>query len=191
LPKVELNRLAQLELVNNSNDCRGAFIQKVLRKEIYSRHYVWIRPELGVRYRFKKKLDPRTQEPIVKYKYPPAASLKSVPLEKLPLNLLKKFRYWWYDPKTGEAVIEYLTERDQEQGPGEWIYSQQLRGSIVRVFDPISLINLTKYDLRVLHANKIQHYVLDQEEALKFQKIVEICLKMGIHAGGTFPAGWS
>ena len=72
---------------------------------------------------------------------------------------------------------------------GEW-QIKEFVGKSIRVFDPISLINLMKKDLKALYKNKLQYNQVDSEEASKFIRVIEICLKVGIHAGGKFPEGW-
>lgn len=117
--------------------------------------------------------------------YSPAKCLKKIPLEILPLDFLRRLKYWYHDKDTGEAVIEYIPESELKESVDKW---KGLRRCSIRVYDPINLINLSKNDLEALHVNKILHDREDRVDAAKFRKVVDICILKGIHVGGTFPA---
>jgi len=64
------------------------------------------------------------------------------------------------------------------------------KGIVLYVYDPINLINLSASDLEILHKNKI---LSDQDEevyARSFQRVVDCCVKKGVHAGSQLPAKW-
>ncbi|MFS7974016.1 hypothetical protein Hanom_Chr09g00863491 [Helianthus anomalus] len=53
----------------------------------------------------------------------------------------------------------------------------------IRVFDPLSLVNFSTEDIRILYYDDIFYHLEDMEQALKFQRVVHICLAFDIHAG--------
>lgn len=190
LPKGEINRLAQLNLINRSSDSYADFFEKCLRQEVRTKRYNKLKPTLGTKYTLKKKLDPVTRQPIVKLHYPPADCLTEIPLEKVPYNFLRRFVKWELDPHTGEAVIHFVpdSEPDLEHG-GIW----NLRQATFRIFDPMSLINLHQKDLRKLFDDRIRvnaNNELNKKLADIYYNVVKVCIANGIHADGNFPAGW-
>ena len=172
LPKCEIGRLAQLNLINRSNNDWGNQIERILRKEV--RHgFELLKPAVGRRMIYKNRINPTTNKPWIKLVYPPVRSLTKIPLTKYPLDFLKNFKWWWYNGVTGEAVIE-----NQEEG--EMVY----------VYDPINLVNFSESDLKILHRNKILFQDECREIAMTFQRVVDLCVKRGIHAGSQLPQSW-
>ena len=74
---------------------------------------------------------------------------------------------WWYvDSESGEAVME-----DSEEN------------TLLRVYDCLHLVNLSKDDLLRLHANKILYLDSWRYEGRRYQNIVKVCVEKGLHAG--------
>lgn len=67
----------------------------------------------------------------------------------------------------------------------------QAKKELMQVYDPISLINFSATDLCVLHSNKILFDKECESYAMQFQKVVDCCVKKGIHAGNLLPANWA
>lgn len=164
LPKREINHLAQLNLINRSNNDWEKHIELVLRKDVRERKFDLLKPSVGKRVIYKKKIDPVKKKPWVKLVYPPIKSLKKIPLNKYPLDLLKNFIWWWYNGVTGEAVLENKEE-----------------GEKLHIYDPISLINLSASDLEILHKNKILYDNECRAYAMNFQRVADMCVNKGIH----------
>ncbi|MFS7967195.1 hypothetical protein Hanom_Chr09g00782961 [Helianthus anomalus] len=54
----------------------------------------------------KDVIDPSTNKPLNTVMWPPAKRAKTVPLPKdLPDNCLHEFKFWMYDPVSGQAII--------------------------------------------------------------------------------------
>lgn len=185
LPYCELLHLAQLNIIYHSEDEMGYRVQRIVRKEVNSKQYFLLKPNFGTRYIYRNRLHPVSNKPWVKIVYCSPKALKKIPLEKLPLNFLKRMKYWAYDDVSGEAVIRYIPDSEPEE-IDPWI----MKFEEVRVYDPLSQINLTLTDLEALHSHKIEYIDEFKTDAIKFQKIVNICIAKGIHVGGTFPADW-
>ena len=173
IPKCELGRLAKLNLINRSNNSWANQIEIILRKEVLGTFDI-IKPTLGKRRIYKKRIDPKTGKPWVKLVYPPIRSLKQVPLNSYPQDFLINFKRWWYNGVTGEAVME-----------------DQAKKELVQVYDPISLINFSASDMRILHSSKILFDKECEAYAMQFQKVVDCCVQKGIYAGSLLPTNWA
>ncbi|HEY5235582.1 MAG TPA: hypothetical protein VIJ14_05350, partial [Rhabdochlamydiaceae bacterium] len=173
LSKWEIGRLSKLNLINRSNNNWADQVQRVLRNEVRG-SFDLFKPTMGKRKIYKNRIDPLTKRPWVKLVYPPIDTLKKIPLNTYPQDSLTNFKRWWYDGVTGEAVLE-----------------DEIKGELVRVFDPISLINFSASDLRILHSNKILFDKECKTYAMQFQKVVNCCIQKGIQAGSLLPANWA
>jgi hypothetical protein len=60
---------------------------------------------------------------------------------------------------------------------------------LLRVYDPMSLINLSHWDQEILHKSKIMYDRSWEREALQYAHVTKVCLKKKIHAGSSLPAG--
>lgn len=113
LPKCEINQLAQLKIINRAEHLYGDLIESIVRKEINSNQFFLLKPNLRTRYIYRNRVHPVTK-PWVKVVYRAPKTLKKIPLEKLPLNFLKRLKYWHYYQDTGETIIEYILESEPE-----------------------------------------------------------------------------
>ena len=53
----------------------------------------------------------------------------------------------------------------------------------MRVLDPMNLVNLSKSDLMVLFDKKNFYTHAWKSEAMKYKKVVRVCVRNGLHAG--------
>ena len=84
----------------------------------------------------------------------------------MPQNILCDLKWWYVDTETGEAVME-----DQEEKV------------LLRVYDYLHLVNLSKDDLLKLHTNKILFTYFWRHEGRRYQRLVKVCFDKGLHAG--------
>ena len=102
----------------------------------------------------------------MKMLYKPVKCLKKVPLKRMPQDVLGNMKWWFVDSETSEAVIE--DEQDKV---------------ILRIYDPLHLVNLSRNDLLKLHENHILFHDSWRHEGRKYQKVVKVCMTHGLHAG--------
>jgi hypothetical protein len=55
----------------------------------------------------------------------------------------------------------------------------------------MNLINLSQWDQEILYKSKIMFDKSWEHEALQYERIIEVCLMKGIHAGSSLPASWN
>ncbi|MFS7954028.1 hypothetical protein Hanom_Chr07g00625501 [Helianthus anomalus] len=89
---------------------------------------------------------------------------------QIDLDFYTKFKGWYYDPKTGEAVISLKNEET-------WMW----RG--IRELDPMWLVNCSKKDNECLLFTKIWYLPEDKEQAMQFHKIINVCFEKDINSG--------
>ncbi|KAI3744782.1 hypothetical protein L1987_57874 [Smallanthus sonchifolius] len=62
---------------------------------------------------------------------------------------------------------------------------------LIRVYDPMTLINFSEQDLRILDSRTLMyHDAWGKSVAEQFEKIVRVCVKHGIDAGSLLPSKW-
>ncbi|KAD4385807.1 hypothetical protein E3N88_25976 [Mikania micrantha] len=83
-------------------------------------------------------------------------------------NFMDGFRWWYYDGRTGEAVIVLCKDKKWET---------------VRIFDPMWLTNLSHKDVQALFRNQIFFDVPDMVQALQFMRVIRLYSIFKIHAG--------
>ena len=86
----------------------------------------------------------------------------------MPQDVLGNLKWWFVDGVTSEAVME--DEDDNE---------------ILRVYDPLHLVNLSRNDLLKLHENHILCHESWGHEGRRYQKVVKVCVTRGLHAGSS------
>ncbi|MFS7966641.1 hypothetical protein Hanom_Chr09g00776171 [Helianthus anomalus] len=122
------------------------------------------------------KIDPITGEKGITLHVKRPRCLKNMPLKDMEQDFYKDFRGWAYDPKTCQAVIglrdEYMAYR--------------------RIFliDPMWLVNCSKKDIDCLFFNKIMYYAVDKEQALQYQKVVNVYFEKDINSGRYWKSSW-
>ena len=139
---------------------------RIIKREIFSKKFDQLRPSFGKRMISRKKIDPMTNRPSVRVVYQPVKCLTKVPLKKMPQDVLETVKWWYVDKDTGEAVMQ-----DQD-------YKE-----LLRVYDPLHLVNLSKGDL--LKLNELSLLCMDIwiDEAQKYKRVVRMCVEKGLHAG--------
>ena len=93
---------------------------------------------------------------------------KTVPLKKMPQDILMDPKWWYVESDTAEAVMEYQNEKE-----------------LLRVYDAMHLVNLSKSDIQKLFFLKIFFREDWREEAMKYQRVIDVCDKKGMHAGSS------
>ena len=94
--------------------------------------------------------------------------MKTAPVKTLPRNWEKSFNRWYYDNRTGEAVI---------------VLGTGLKTKLIKIIDPLWLINLSESDNDALHRYRILiERVEDYYLAMQYQRVVDVCHKHGIHS---------
>ncbi|KAI3754649.1 hypothetical protein L1987_54436 [Smallanthus sonchifolius] len=167
LPGFEMNRLACLKLLYAEEGGRSGWLERALKFE-YRNKWVNFKPQRPQRIIHKNKINPITKRPKVTLKWQPPTTMKKIQLRKLPQNFSRYFKWWNYDSRTGEAVI-VLDKGD------DW--------ETIRVYDPMWLTNLSERDVYTLYKRPIFSDIWDMEQALQFQRVIEVCFAYEIHAG--------
>ncbi|KAD3640039.1 hypothetical protein E3N88_29262 [Mikania micrantha] len=88
-------------------------------------------------------------------------------------DFMDGFRWWYYDGRTGEAVIVLCKDKQWET---------------VRIFDPMWLTNLSHKDVQALFRHQIFFDVQDMVQALQFMRVIRLCSIFKIHAGADWKA---
>ena len=117
----------------------------------------------------KSKIDPKTKKPVVTLKYEPTMFAKEVPLKKFKKDLLDNMKGWYFDSKTYEAVMYDHNHYE-----------------IMRIYEPLHLVNFCKKDLLKLNSVNIWIPKDFQSPALRYRNAVSLCLKIGLHSDCDF-----
>ena len=165
LPYLELKELAKKSLINRGNDQMAEVMVRIIKREVLSRKFDQLKPSFGKRMIHRRNIDPITNRPSVRVVYQPVKCLKKVPLKKMPQDVLESIRWWYVDKDTGEAVMQ--NEEYQE---------------LLRVYDPLHLVNLSKKDLFKLNELRLLCMDIWREEAQKYKKVVRVCVEKDVHA---------
>ena len=166
MPKCEIKELAWKELINRSNNPYAEVLARIIRREGRSNKFELLKPSVGKRVADESRIDPRTNRPWMRMYYKPVKCLKTIPLKKMPLDILDNLKWWYVDCETGEAVMEDSNEK-----------------ILLQIYDCLHLVNLSKNDLLKLHMNKILYTERWEFEGQRYQKIVKVCIDKGLHAG--------
>jgi hypothetical protein len=172
LPYWDVRELARRPFINNGNYQMASWFENLVKFESRTK-FKHLKPQKPERFRSKSKIHPITKKPLVILKCKAPKVLKKVPLKKMEQNFGKNLKWWYYDNATGEAVIVLKDNR------------------VIRVFDPMWLINLSEEDIRCLYYNQILFNTEDIEQALQFQRVIRICFAFNIHAGDNARKKWS
>jgi hypothetical protein len=118
-----------------------------------------------------KEINPINNRPFVTLKYKPANTMKKIPMMPIQQNFSDDFAFWYYDWRSGEAVI-VLDDKDK---------SKLCRK--IRIFDPMWLMNCAKEDIETLFFNPIHFDAVDIDQAWRFQAVIKCCFAYDLHAG--------
>ncbi|KAI3814239.1 hypothetical protein L1987_18989 [Smallanthus sonchifolius] len=167
LPAFEVNQLARLKLLYSESSGLSEWFERQLQYE-YRKKWVNFKPQIPTRYIHKEKVHPVTKKPLIVLKWKPPTIMKKIPLRKMIQDFSDQFKWWYYDGRTGEAVIVLCKE-------GSW--------ETIRVFDPLWLTNLSEQDVTTLYKCQPFFEVADIDQALQYVKVIRICFAFDIHAG--------
>ena len=84
----------------------------------------------------------------------------------MPQDVFKNMLGWYVDRYTGEAIM--VDENNRR---------------LLRVYDALHLVNLSKDDLLRLDTIKIFSWPEMEAEAKKYQDVVTLCVQRMVHAG--------
>ena len=174
LPLCELRVLAEEKMINNSDDMLAAAIKNNLVKEVRIGVYDYIKPQKLKRIKIPNDIDWITRKPRVRYEYKPVKSLKRIPLRIFGFDIMRSLKYWYLDSNTTESV--FVNEDKKE---------------ILRMLDPLKLVNFSEDDLLILQRNRIEFHKDHEVEARQFQRVVDVCVQQKIHAGSHLPSRWA
>ncbi|KAI3819500.1 hypothetical protein L1987_13340 [Smallanthus sonchifolius] len=167
LPAFEVNQLARLKLLYSESSGLSEWFERQLQYE-YRKNWVNFKQQMPTRYIHKEKVHPITKKPLIVLKWKPPTIMKKIPLRKMIQDFSDQFKWWYYDGRTGEAVIVLCKE-------GSW--------ETIRVFDPLWLTNLSEQDVTTLYKCQPFFEVEDIDQALQYVKVIRICFAFNIHAG--------
>ncbi|MFS7929038.1 hypothetical protein Hanom_Chr04g00327861 [Helianthus anomalus] len=60
----------------------------------------------------------------------------------------------------------------------------------IRVLNPMWLVNCSKKDIECLFFTKIWYFLEDKEQAMQFQKIINVCFEKDINSGHYWKSNW-
>ena len=166
LPKYEMRDLARLELINPSNNAIAEGFRRIIHKEGRTGQFKTFKPQEGKYVEDKRKINPRTNRPYKKLVYKRVECVKQVPLKKLPHDVLGNLKWWFVNVNTGEAE---MTDHDDN--------------CIMKVYDPIHLVNLSEADLKKLSETQILYRVDWEDQAMEYQAVIDVCRRMKAHTG--------
>ncbi|KAD5507936.1 hypothetical protein E3N88_15639 [Mikania micrantha] len=171
LPGFEVNQLARLNMLYSEDSGMSAWFSRQIKYE-YRKRWVNFQPQQPERY-YLPEIDGDTRKHKVILKWLPPRVLKRIPLRKMRQDFMDGFRWWYYDGRTGEAVIVLCKDKKWET---------------VRIFDPMWLTNLSHKDVQALFRNQIFFDVPDMVQALQFMRVIRLCSIFKIHAGADWKA---
>ncbi|KAL8214093.1 hypothetical protein R6Q57_003542 [Mikania cordata] len=99
----EVNQLARLKMLYNDGSGMLASFSRHIQYE-YRKRWVNFSLQQPKRY-YLPNIDGDTRKHKVILKWLPPKVMKKIPLRKMNQHFLEGFRWWYYDGRTGEAVI--------------------------------------------------------------------------------------
>jgi hypothetical protein len=124
------------------------FYVKYMKKEVKESKWNYCKPQ---NYKWVKLKQPRWNGKAYHVKYKRVKCWKEIPLKKYPMHFLEKFWSWLVDGNTDEAIILDIEEKE-----------------LARIYDPMTLINFTKWDLEILDQNQILYHKDWETEAMQY-----------------------
>ncbi|MFS8022767.1 hypothetical protein Hanom_Chr16g01443341 [Helianthus anomalus] len=156
LPRWDLRELGRLDILNPHERSIGGDFERLNAKEC-NKGFPNHRPQRPRRRVSKTTRDPVTGKGKVTWVINPAKIVTRIKLpEEVPVSL-NDFKKWFYDSKTGEALIRSNENVD------------------IRILDLMDIFMLGLSDLTVLNASRINVGAGNPniEEAMLFQRVVE------------------
>ncbi|KAL8239559.1 hypothetical protein R6Q59_016126 [Mikania micrantha] len=155
LPGFEVNQLARLKMLYSEDSGMSAWFSRQIQYE-YRKRSVNFQPQQPERY-YLPEIDGDTRQHKVILKWLPPKVLKKIPLRKMRQDFTEGFRWWYYDGRTGEAVIVLCKDKNWET---------------VRIFEPMWLTKLSHKDVIALYRHQIFFDLQDMEHALQFMRVI-------------------
>ncbi|MFS8007314.1 hypothetical protein Hanom_Chr14g01259561 [Helianthus anomalus] len=121
--------------------------------------------------------------------------MKNMPLLKIEQDFYQIFKWWHYDSEIGEAVI--VVHNDDS-----WKITEELTEAVIahkriyglwrciRALDSVWLVSFSKKDIECLFYSKISYEEKDKEQALQFQKVINVCYANDINSGKVWKTEW-
>ncbi|KAJ0886964.1 hypothetical protein HanRHA438_Chr09g0385351 [Helianthus annuus] len=161
LPRWDLRELGRLDLLNPEERGIVRDFEGLIAKEC-NKGFPNHRPQRPRRRVSKTTIDPVTGKRKVTWVINPAKVVTRIKLPKEIPVALKDFKKWFYDSKTGDAVIRSNENVD------------------IRILDPMDVFMFGLSDLTVLNASRINVGAgnANLEEAMLFQRAVERAWKL-------------
>jgi hypothetical protein len=159
--------LARLPMLYVDNNDQSGYFSRHLEWEYWNK---WqnFKPQWPKR-KVTDEVDPKTGKPKIILKYKKPDCLKKIPLRMMPQDFTPRFDRWFYDNRTGEAVIALI----KDGKPTEHI----------RVYDPMWLVNLSETDIKTLYHAEFLYLAQDIEQALVYPRVIRVCYAFGVHSG--------
>ncbi|KAJ0523901.1 hypothetical protein HanIR_Chr10g0498791 [Helianthus annuus] len=156
LPRWDLRELGRLDLLNHEDRGIGRDFERIIAKEC-NKGFQNHTPQRPRRRVSKTTIDPVTGKGKVTWVINPAKVVTRIKLPEEISVALKDFKKWFYDSKTGEAVIRSNDNVD------------------IRILDPMDVFKFGLSDLTMLNASRINVGAgnANLEEAALFQRAVE------------------
>ena len=167
LPETDFDDLAYERLVNPEADMNAMLFEKWIRNDKFLK-------KKNVSDKSKYMFHPRTVKRIIKpdgtaeYRSGKIKCVKRVPLKKWKQDILDDLDCWRIDYMTGEAFM--LAGREQQHK------------ELLRMYDPLQLINLSRKDLRKLDVTQSYSARFLGFELERYKRVIKLCLKDRIHA---------
>jgi hypothetical protein len=166
LSESDLMDLGRKRLVNPSGHGYADYFSRKLQDDYRKRFYdnfdktsVFIAP------RSLKKVT--KDDGTIEFVQRPIKRILKVPVKKWPQDVLSTLDHWEIHRDTGEALM--YGDRDK-------------RVILLRVFDPMQIVNLSRDDQRRLYDTECLFRPSWTTEESRYRKILRICLHANIHA---------
>ncbi|MFS8003933.1 hypothetical protein Hanom_Chr13g01219691 [Helianthus anomalus] len=156
VPRWDIHELRNLDMINPTYSSIRADFERLILREC-NRGFTVFKPQHPRRRVLKTTKDPITGKGKVTWVIDPAKAVMRIKIPpELPV-MLTNFKKWFYNRKTGEAVIRCNSNED------------------IRILDPIDVFMFCLSDLNILYSHKTHVGAGNEykEEGMLFQRVVE------------------
>ncbi|KAJ0530079.1 hypothetical protein HanLR1_Chr10g0363021 [Helianthus annuus] len=156
LPRWDIREIGRLDMINPTHSNIGADFERLILRECV-RGFTIFKPRRPRRRVSKTTKDPITGKGKVTWVIDPAKVVTKVKIPPEHPVMLTNFKKWFYDGKTGEAVIRSTSNED------------------IRILDPMDVFMFCLSDLNILYGHTIHVGAGNEykEEGMLFQRAVE------------------
>jgi len=167
LSEADIMELGKKKLVNPSNNPNAEFFARRCHADYRLRFAgeEFDKSKLYFEPRSRKRV--RNDDGTIKYVQRPIKCMLKVEAKKWPQNILSNLDNWEIDRNTGEAKM--YADKDKKI-------------ILMRMNDPMQLVNLSRYDQRTLYDTECSYIAFWTFEENRYRKILRICLHANIHA---------